>query len=117
MRKYHGNVQFVPASGYEVYGESMDWNESCKDEVPEQTCGVAARRVQQCGYTGPKISLEDLEWKSVNGPFILVWFNNVPWSVEDVMPAPEAKVATSFPSFSLSLQNRNVHAGSSHLVL
>ncbi|KAM0943936.1 putative sphingosine kinase [Dioscorea sansibarensis] len=96
MRKYHGNVQFVPASGYEVYGESMDWNESCKDEVPEQTCGVAARRVQQCGYTGPKITLEDLEWKSVNGPFILVWLNNVPWSGEDVMPAPEAKFSDGF---------------------
>ncbi|KAH7675819.1 Sphinganine kinase protein [Dioscorea alata] len=91
MRKYHGNVQFVPAAGYEIYGEPVDWRESCKDEVPEQTFGVAAR-VQQCRYTGPKISLEDLEWKSVNGPFILVWLNNVPWSGEDVMPAPEAKV-------------------------
>ncbi|XP_039130660.1 sphingosine kinase 2-like isoform X6 [Dioscorea cayenensis subsp. rotundata] len=95
MRKYHGNVQFVPAAGYEVYGEPLDRNESCKDEVPEQTCGVAAR-VQQCGYTGPKISLEDLEWKSVNGPFILVWLNNVPWSGEDVMPAPEAKFSDGF---------------------
>ncbi|KAH7675809.1 sphingosine kinase protein [Dioscorea alata] len=95
MRKYHGNVQFVPAAGYEIYGEPVDWRESCKDEVPEQTFGVAAR-VQQCRYTGPKISLEDLEWKSVNGPFILVWLNNVPWSGEDVMPAPEAKFSDGF---------------------
>ncbi|KAJ0966014.1 hypothetical protein J5N97_027152 [Dioscorea zingiberensis] len=96
MRKYHGHVQFVPAPGYEFIGEPVNKNECYKDEIHEQTPHGVAARVQQCGYEGPKTSLEGLEWRSIDGPFILVWLNNVPWSGEGIKPAPEAKFSDGF---------------------
>ncbi|KAH7662346.1 sphingosine kinase protein [Dioscorea alata] len=95
LRKYHGHVEFVPAPGYQVYGELVKRSECCKDGIPEQICGNDGRYLQ-CGYEGPKISLEDLEWRSIGGPFILVWLNNVPWPCEDMMPAPEAKFSDGY---------------------
>lgn len=32
------------------------------------------------------------EWRAVDGAFLLIWLNNVPFAGEYVMPAPLAKV-------------------------
>ncbi|XP_038987700.1 sphingosine kinase 1-like isoform X1 [Phoenix dactylifera] len=92
LRRYHGHVQFVPAPGYESYGEPIKQNGSDMGNtvLPEQG-RVNNAEVKSCGYPGPVASFDGLEWRSIDGPFISVWINNVPWAGEDIMPAPEAK--------------------------
>ncbi|KAJ0983654.1 hypothetical protein J5N97_011909 [Dioscorea zingiberensis] len=95
LRKYHGCVQFVPAPGYEAYGEPLNQNEINNDDPLKQENG-GDLRVPQCGYQGPMTSLQDMKWRSINGPFVLVCVNNVPWPVEDVLSAPEAKFSDGY---------------------
>lgn len=89
---YHGHVQFVPAPGYETYGEPVrqsvcDSNTKlCKDDQGDRV------NVSLCGYQGLAVGADGCEWRYMDGPFISVWINNVPWAGEDVMPAPNAKV-------------------------
>ncbi|WOL07715.1 sphingosine kinase 2 [Canna indica] len=85
LRKYHGHVQFVPAPGYEVYGEPIKQTNSCCEDDQGDKANVSA-----CGYQGPAVSIEGCQWRSLDGPFISVWLNNVPWAGEHVMPAPNA---------------------------
>ncbi|XP_038981684.1 sphingosine kinase 1 isoform X2 [Phoenix dactylifera] len=92
LRRYHGHIQFVPAPGYESYGEPIKQYSSCMGNTILSEQGQANNaKVQSCGYPGPVASLDGLEWRSIDGPFVSVWINNVPWAGEDVMPAPEAK--------------------------
>lgn len=51
-------------------------------------------KFNSCGYEGPDISLEGLEWRFINGPFVSIWANNVPFSTENYIPAPRAKVVS-----------------------
>ncbi|KAJ7968468.1 sphingosine kinase 1 [Quillaja saponaria] len=90
LRQYSGCVSFVPAPGFEAYGEPTTY--------------------QKHGYKGPDISLENLNWKAINGPFISIWLHNVPWGSEDAMAAPNAKFSDGYmdlifikecPTFSL----------------
>lgn len=97
LRKYHGCVKFVPAPGYELYGEPLCQDEISKDN-PHMQESRGGSRVQH--YHGPQTSLQGMEWRSINGPFVLVYLNNVPWPVEDVLLAPEAKVSYFWSCFS-----------------
>ncbi|KAH7662344.1 Sphinganine kinase protein [Dioscorea alata] len=93
LRKYHGCVKFVPAPGYELYGEPLCQDEISKDDPPMQE-SRGGFRVRH--YQGPQTSLQGMEWRSINGPFVLVCLNNVPWPVEDVLLAPEAKFSDGY---------------------
>nr|CAD1841188.1 unnamed protein product [Ananas comosus var. bracteatus] len=97
LRKYSGLVQFVPAPGYEGYGEPIKQIDYHKDET---TCSQEGQEsnveAQTQGYPGPQIDFQTTEWRALDGPFISVWINNVPWASENVMPAPDAKFSDGY---------------------
>ncbi|XP_042507403.1 sphingosine kinase 1-like isoform X1 [Macadamia integrifolia] len=119
LRKYNGRISFVPAPGFEAYGMPCDQSGRSKFDLSTQTKEEV--KVQQHGYQGPKISLDDLEWRTIDGPFISVWLHNVPWGSEDTMAAPDAKFADGYldlivirdcPKTSLLSLMTEVNAGS-----
>ncbi|EYU35832.1 hypothetical protein MIMGU_mgv1a020787mg, partial [Erythranthe guttata] len=73
LRKYNGSIIFVPASGFESYGEPIDVEK------------------EDYGYQGPKVDIKSLNWHKINGPFVSIWLHNVPWGGEDTMAAPDAR--------------------------
>lgn len=83
----------MPAPGCETYGDPVSHSEqsTIKQDVCDQSLGEPAI-VQRCGYQGPYNNLENMGWRTINGPFVSVWLHNVPWGAEDTMAAPEAKV-------------------------
>lgn len=92
MRKYHGNIEFVPAPEYESFGEPKNEREiiSGNIEVHKQGRDEDAEVLQ--GYRGPNCCFEDSDWRFLEGPFISIMLVNVPWVGKDAMPAPKAKV-------------------------
>lgn len=95
LRRYNGRVLFVPAPGYEGFGDPVGQITSCKSNGA--STGVQGDRSndcndETCAYSGPSIDEADLEWRSLNGPFVSVWVSNVPFASEGVMTAPQAKV-------------------------
>ncbi|KAF5180165.1 Sphingosine kinase, partial [Thalictrum thalictroides] len=96
LRKYNGRVFFVPAPGYEEYGNSCDQEIKCSGidtQVQDQEDTV---KVKELCYQGPKIFKEELEWRTIGGPFVSVWLHNVPWGSEDTMAAPNAKFSDGY---------------------
>lgn len=93
LRQYSGRISFVPAPGFEAYGEPTRYDgkfTSTKSSInPGQEQHVKA---EQYSYQGPDVDLTNLEWRTINGPFISVWLHNVPWGGEGTMAAPDAKV-------------------------
>jgi sphingosine kinase len=64
MRRYHGRVQFVPAPGYESFGEALQHNSDCKAAIGISGLGQGNDApVQQGGYQGPSICSDSLEWR------------------------------------------------------
>lgn len=96
LRKYTGDVQFIPAPGYESIGVPLtQTEESNKHDDPILSPGGKVgndKTLQSKRYQGPSVSFEESHWRSIEGPFVYVWLNNVPWCNQDVMQAPEAKV-------------------------
>lgn len=94
LRQYSGRISFVPAPGFEAYGEPTRYNGefTCTQSSinPGQEQHVKA---EQYSYQGPDVDLTNLEWRTINGPFISVWLHNVPWGGEGTMAAPDAKFA------------------------
>lgn len=90
LRRYEGRISFVPAPGYEIFGEptsySAEWDVHCQSHGEEQVDVLCS------GYQGPDIKLEELSWRAIDGPFVSIWLHNVPWGGEDIMAAPNAKV-------------------------
>jgi len=86
LRKYCGSIQFVPAPGYESYGEPVKQVENSILESLEQS-----GKSHPSSYPGPSVEFQASDWRFVDGPFVAVWINNVPWAAEDIMAAPEAK--------------------------
>ncbi|CAL4961046.1 unnamed protein product [Urochloa decumbens] len=91
LRKYCGSIQFVPAPGYEEYGEPIKQFENCMVEFLEQN-----GKSHPSSYPGPSVEFQALDWRFVDGPFVAVWINNVPWAAEDIMAAPEAKFSDGY---------------------
>ncbi|XP_062207080.1 sphingosine kinase 2-like isoform X2 [Phragmites australis] len=91
LRKYCGSIQFVPAPGYEAYGEPVEQVDNCIVECQEQNgkCHLSS-------YPGPSDGFKGSDWRFVHGPFVAVWINNVPWAAEDIMAAPEAKFSDGY---------------------
>jgi sphingosine kinase len=87
LRKYCGSIQFVPAPGYESYGEPVKQVENSIVESLEQN-----GKSHPFSYPGPSLEFQASDWRFADGPFVAVWINNVAWAAEDIMAAPEAKV-------------------------
>ncbi|KAF8391407.1 hypothetical protein HHK36_023711 [Tetracentron sinense] len=97
LRKYNGRVSFVPAPGYEAYGEPGEQKVGCTSKL--DICSQSQEetvKVQKHGYQGPEVFLENLEWRNINGPFVSVWLHNVPWGTEDTKAAPDAKFSDGY---------------------
>ncbi|CAN6457751.1 unnamed protein product [Victoria cruziana] len=92
LRQYNGRVSFVPAPGYEGYGNPVGGQE----ESLSRLNSLSKRENRQNAYLGPMCSFEPQEWRSYDGPFISVWLHNVPWGSETVMPAPDAKFSDGY---------------------
>ncbi|KAM6585040.1 hypothetical protein CsatB_012042 [Cannabis sativa] len=98
LRQYNGRISFVPAPGFESYGEPT----SDKKELTSfkhNDCGpseATAMEVHRHGYQGPDFVSGISDWRTINGPFISVWLHNVPWGSEDTMAAPQAKFSDGY---------------------
>ncbi|XP_026410518.1 sphingosine kinase 1-like isoform X2 [Papaver somniferum] len=89
LRKYNGRVSFVPAPGYETFGEKSSFHSLHQNQADDL-------KVAENCYLGPEICMEDLEWRSLDGPFVSVWLHNVPWGSEDTCAAPSAKFSDGY---------------------
>lgn len=97
MRQYNGRISFVPAPGFEAYGEPTSYK-SESTSSKHNACSPSEAEtmgVQGHGYQGTDIDLGNSDWRTISGPFVSVWLHNVPWGSEDTMAAPQAKVRTS----------------------
>ncbi|XP_073302505.1 sphingosine kinase 1-like isoform X2 [Primulina huaijiensis] len=91
LRKYDGSVFFVPAPGYETYGEPLDLeNQIIVDGEAEM------KSDEQYSYHGPEVDAKSLNWRKVDGPFVSIWLHNVPWGGEDAMAAPNAEFSDGY---------------------
>ncbi|KAK7252198.1 hypothetical protein RIF29_35987 [Crotalaria pallida] len=97
LRQYTGRVYFVPAPGFEAYGEPTSYpgNSTRKGSIGD-SIDVEPVKLQSLCYQGPEVKLEDLSWRVINGPFISVWLHNVPWGAEKTMAAPDAKFSDGY---------------------
>ncbi|CAM0883323.1 unnamed protein product [Alopecurus aequalis] len=91
LRRYRGSIHFVPAPGYEAYGEPVKQVESSNVERLEQNGESEA-----CSYQGPSTEFQGSDWRSIDGPFVAVCLNNVTWVAESVLAAPEAKFSDGY---------------------
>ncbi|XP_061367676.1 sphingosine kinase 1-like isoform X2 [Gastrolobium bilobum] len=97
LRHYFGCIYFVPAPGFEAYGDSTSYPGNSTNKVSNRDpIDVEPVRLQRLGYKGPEINVENLNWRVVNGPFISVWLHNVPWGAENTMAAPDAKFSDGY---------------------
>uniref|UniRef100_A0A7N0V086 sphingosine kinase n=1 Tax=Kalanchoe fedtschenkoi TaxID=63787 RepID=A0A7N0V086_KALFE len=91
LRQYNGHVSFVPAPGYEDYGEPLSY-----ESVPGCEMSDTSEVAPHQGYQGPDIDLGKLNWRTISGPFVSIWLHNVPWGAEDTMAAPNAKFSDGY---------------------
>ncbi|XP_010529400.1 PREDICTED: sphingosine kinase 2 isoform X2 [Tarenaya hassleriana] len=92
LRRYNGRVLFVPAPGFEGYGQPASYearSRASSDKAPS----VEAKKL---GYQGPNTETRNQEWREINGPFVSVWLHNVPWGAENTLAAPDAKFSDGF---------------------
>ncbi|KAL9321269.1 hypothetical protein ACSQ67_013108 [Phaseolus vulgaris] len=98
LRQYIGCVSFVPAPGYEAFGEPTSYpgkSTTSKGSNSGPNEAEHANKERLC-YLGPEINVENLNWRVINGPFISVWLHNVPWGAEDTLAAPDAKFSDGY---------------------
>ncbi|XP_022142216.1 sphingosine kinase 1 isoform X2 [Momordica charantia] len=97
LRHYRGGVSFVPAPGFEDYGEQTRYDNETDSIVDVGSLGEGEPiNIQRHGYQGPNINLKELNWRKIDGPFISVWLHNVPWGAENTLAAPDAKMSDGF---------------------
>jgi len=111
LRHYSGSVSFIPAPGYEGYGEPVFIEKENEGFLKSAMINeIQENEGKSSDCLGELASSENHEWKSIKGKFIMVWLHNVPWGGEDLMPAPHAKfsdgyldliVVTECPKWSL----------------
>ncbi|KAG0587837.1 hypothetical protein KC19_2G195200 [Ceratodon purpureus] len=92
LRKYVGHIYYIPAPGYEGTGTPFteDLEETALLKSHE---GDSDRSLKKNGYHGALHELtKSGQWRHMEGPFINVWLNNVPFVGETVKSAPHAKV-------------------------
>ena len=86
LRRYNGRILFLPAPGFEGYGQPASCSLYQEPHVSDK----------EVGYQGPETKFEDLEWREMKGPFVTIWLHNVPWGSENTLTAPAAKVSYTF---------------------
>ncbi|PQQ07253.1 sphingosine kinase 1-like isoform X1 [Prunus yedoensis var. nudiflora] len=99
LRQYNGSISFVPAPGFEAYGEPTSYNNISEPTNHHNKCGPSQEEpvnIRQHGYEGPDINLENMDWRTISGPFVSVWLHNVPWGSEDTKAAPDAKFSDGY---------------------
>jgi sphingosine kinase len=92
LRKYNGHIYYIPAPGHEGTGTPFN-GELETTTLLKSSEGDSDRTVLKNGYTG-QLQTSSSQWHDLEGPFILVWLNNVPWCATDVKAAPNAKVSS-----------------------
>ncbi|XP_078148932.1 sphingosine kinase 2-like isoform X2 [Carex rostrata] len=93
LRRYNGKIRFVPAPGYEEYGDPVREPDGSKGEtVISQAASVNGDGSKLRCYRGASTEFEASKWRFIDGPFVTVWIHNVPWASKDVMAAPKAQV-------------------------
>ncbi|GAB2298723.1 hypothetical protein Dimus_032797 [Dionaea muscipula] len=96
LRKYHGRIHFVPAPGFEAhavqYTEKTELSQQPQLAIPSEEEPFT----QDHWYHGPDMELENMQWVTIEGPFISIWLHNVPWGSEGAMPAPDAKFSDGY---------------------
>ncbi|KAG6553893.1 hypothetical protein Mapa_004810 [Marchantia paleacea] len=91
LREYTGSLAYIPASGAEKAGEPLTGLEATS-LLERSGDSDTDRTWRKGGYYGPTASpLHQSEWRSIEGTFIYIWAQNVPYAAEEVMPAPKAK--------------------------
>ena len=94
LRKYVGRIYYIPAPGYEGTGTPLS-RELGGTILLKSHGGDGDRSSHQNSYAGPLYELtKSSQWREMEGPFINVWLNNVPFVGETVNSAPHAKVIT-----------------------
>uniref|UniRef100_A0ACD5UMC2 Uncharacterized protein n=1 Tax=Avena sativa TaxID=4498 RepID=A0ACD5UMC2_AVESA len=99
LRRYSGRILFVPAPGYERFGDPVENTTSCKSNGASNTNEGDTSNVcndETCTYSGPSVEEADLEWRSLNGPFVNAWISNIAFASEGVMIAPQAQFADGY---------------------
>ncbi|XP_024519675.1 sphingosine kinase 2 [Selaginella moellendorffii] len=92
LRRYNGVFAYVPAPGYEDIGAPYNGElDGMKVECDDERRGRAAT-----GYSGPVSSSLRSDWRVMEGAFVMVLLQNVPWASEDFNSAPESKFADGF---------------------
>ncbi|KAL2244832.1 UNVERIFIED_CONTAM: Sphingosine kinase 1 [Sesamum indicum] len=92
LRNYNGSICFVPAPGYESYGEPLDLEKEVIVEGESQmTSDDRPVSTREYGYRGPKVDIKSLNWRKIDGPFVSIWLHNVPWGGENTLAAPDAE--------------------------
>jgi len=89
LRKYTGHIYYVPAPGYEgtgtpFHGGALEASSSYDSDEP-------SNNLLQKKPPADSMDSSTSQWRELEGPFILIWLNNVPFSNETVKPAPNAK--------------------------
>ncbi|CAD6217606.1 unnamed protein product [Miscanthus lutarioriparius] len=95
LRRYNGRILFIPAPGYEDVGDPVEQTTNGVSTGIQED-GATDSNGETCGYVGPSIKEADRRWRSLNGPFVSVWFGNVPFASEDAMAAPKAEFADGY---------------------
>ncbi|XP_037484559.1 sphingosine kinase 1-like [Triticum dicoccoides] len=99
LRRYNGRILFVPAPGYEGFGDPVEQTISCKSNGAANAAEGDITDVcnnETCTYSGPSTDDADLEWRSLKGPFVNVWISNIAFASEGVMIAPQAQFADGY---------------------
>ncbi|GAB4831289.1 hypothetical protein Ancab_005303 [Ancistrocladus abbreviatus] len=96
LRKYHGRIHFVPAPGFDTHVEQTSQKAQSIQELQFGDTSEEEPKFGEYGYQGPHFDMDNMNWRSMEGPFIFVWLHNVPWSGEHTMPAPDAKFSEGY---------------------
>lgn len=93
LRQYNGHILFLPAPGFESYGQPASFSLYREPPVSDK----------ELRYQGPETKFECLRWREIKGPFVTVWLHNVPWGAENTLAAPNAKVSYTFLTFQTKI--------------
>lgn len=91
LRKYNGSFAYIPAAGSEGTGEIYSSERDQRGLLKQVEASDEDRSWRKSGYS-PVVSQDAAEWRTMDGAFVLLWLQNVPWANADVQPAPLAEV-------------------------
>uniref|UniRef100_A0A7I4FBM7 sphingosine kinase n=1 Tax=Physcomitrium patens TaxID=3218 RepID=A0A7I4FBM7_PHYPA len=94
LRKYNGQLYYIPAPGYEGTGTPLN-EEFARTTLMTSGEANSDSSLQKHGDPG-SLQKNFSEWREMEGPFILIWLNNVPFVSESVNAAPNAKFADGY---------------------